>query len=329
MAQAAPVAAYGGGAGLSLTAYIKLRDLMDRRSKHRDEFGSLEELIQRVAQQPDVDLPKKLRLLQTTPIMDHYGMGYAALPNLGSKMFGTSEALYTPWTLKRPFSMDSDIGEYLTMRSQGEVLDLSEEALNLAALEAASKQAVPEKPAGRIGAALGALKDALRPKDKKRYLRDRASYSAAPILHELGHLSGSRAGKIRALQGAGMITPFLGSLGGMAASTMEDPYMSYGAPAIAAAGFAPLLVEEARATRNAAGMMENLVDEGVDPANMARLKKFLGPAYGTYLLAAGVPTVAAALISQRMREKRERSTLGDVWAHGEQILGDVGQHAVP
>lgn len=317
METAAPVAAAGAIGSLGLGGLLKLQDLADRRTAHA-QFGSLEELIRRIAAQPGVELPDKLRLLQTTPLSDQLGLGYASLPNLGAKMFGTEEALITPWTLRKPFSLNSDLGGLLTQITQGEMIDL--------AADAAAAADIADKPAGRVGAAIRKAKDAIRIGRNSRYLRDQATYSPSIVMHELGHISGSARGKIRALQGAGMIAGGVGTALGMGAATSENPYLSYGAPAIVAAGMAPTLIEEARASTGARKMMQRMVDEGIDPKNMGALRRALGPAYGTYLLGAAAPALIAGIIAKVMREKQERSTLGDVWAHGGQTAGDVAAY---
>lgn len=301
-AGAAPAAATGVGA-LGAAGALKYRDLRDR--KYAPDFGTIEELVHKVNQMDGFDLPPTLRLMQSTPLNDPLALGYAAMPNLGSILTGTEETLYMPWTRKNLWGGLSStlLGEMLPF---GDAVMPGEQIV----LDQARKEM---REAGGVGAALRQARAAMRD-ESVRALRDRTNYSPSAILHELGHLSNSERGKIRVLQGAGILAPLLGAGLGTAAALSDNEYANYAAPAIALAPSLPTLIEEARATSGARKMMQNLVDQGLDGANMKRLYKALGPAYGTYALGALAPVLAAGVTAKVMRDKRDRGFLGDVWA---------------
>lgn len=300
---AAPVGAVGGLGTLGALGALKYRDIRDR--KYSPDFGTIEELVKAVGGMDDFDLPPTLRLMQSTPFDDPLQLGYAAMPNLGSILTGTEESLYMPWTFKKPIVEHANtlLGSILPF---GDAFMPGEQVM-VDAGRAEMRQA------GVVGDALRKIRGALRDSNN-RALLDRTNYSPSAILHELGHLTSSERGKIRVLQGAGMLAPLLGAGLGTAAALSDNEYANYAAPALAAAPMIPTLIEEARATSGARKMMQNLIDDGLDPANMKRLYKSLGPAYGTYALGALIPAMAAGVTAKVMRDKRDRGMLGDVWA---------------
>lgn len=300
---AAPAVAAGGAGGLGLTGALKWRDLADRKTA--PDFGTIEELVRKVDVMEDVNLPPTLRVMQSSPVTDPFQLGYAAMPNLGSILTGTEETLYMPWEFKKMVNPMSStlLGDVVPF---GQAVTPGEQIV----LDQAGKEM---REAGGIGGLLRKFRGALRD-EADDYLRKRTNYSPSAILHELGHLTDSSRGKIRALQAAGIFAPMVGAGLGTAAALSENEGLSYASPLIAAAPMVPTLIEEARASSGAKKMMANLIDEGLDAGNMKRLYKSLGPAYGTYALGALVPAVAAGITSKVMRDKRERGLLGDVWA---------------
>jgi len=286
---AAPIAPLS----LAALAAMKLQELADRRKAH-DEFGNLEQLVNKVrAQNPDLEIPDKIKVFQNAIWQDPLQMGYAALPEWAA--WPDRAHLYVPWNLS---GMAGNHPERI------------------------------DKPAARAAESIKSLRaGSYWDMNAGRAIRDKAKYSPSVVMHELGHLAGSgKNNRVKMLQRMGHpALAALTSLGGLGAATSENEYLSMAAPGIAVSGFVPTLLEEARATRNARRMMKNMIAAGgAAPKKMRALWRALGPAYATYAAGAAIPTVASGVLAQKMRERRDRGVLGDVWAQGQQFLSNAG-----
>lgn len=143
-------------------------------------------------------------------------------------------------------------------------------------------------------------------------------FNAGPHLsaHELGHnaFAKSRLGKVtRALRLPGLGGVVAGSM----AAGMADPdsTASKAAPAMAAAGMAPILGEEIAASLKGLKAMKA---SGFSPAQLATGRKQLAKAFGTYALGLGLPTISAPYLVRKVKQYNQSR-------REEQGLPSVGQ----
>ena len=158
-----------------------------------------------------------------------------------------------------------------------------------------------------------------------------APLNAGPHLtaHELGHeaFGGSRLGKItRALR--------LPGIGGVVAGSMTagmadpDSTASKAAPAMAAAGMAPILGEEIAASLKGIKAMKS---SGFSPAQLATGRKQLAKAFGTYALGLGLPMISAPYLvrkakqyNQSRREEQGLPSVGQLQQRIQNLPQDTG-----
>ena len=134
--------------------------------------------------------------------------------------------------------------------------------------------------------------------------------------HELGHAAfgGSRLGKVtRALRLPGVGGVVAGSM----AAGMADPdsTASKAAPAMAAAGMAPILGEEIAASLKGLKAMKS---SGFSPAQLVSGRKQLAKAFGTYALGLGLPMISAPYLIRKVKQYNQSR-------REEQGLPSVGQ----
>ena len=134
--------------------------------------------------------------------------------------------------------------------------------------------------------------------------------------HELGHeaFGGSRLGKVtRALRLPGIGGVVAGSM----AAGMADPdsTASKAAPAMAAAGMAPILGEEIAASLKGLKAMKA---SGFSPTQLATGRKQLVKAFGTYALGLGLPMISAPYLVRKAKQYNQSR-------REEQGLPSVGQ----
>lgn len=120
--------------------------------------------------------------------------------------------------------------------------------------------------------------------------------------HELGHgrWGASGIGKILRVTKARNAAPlFVGTAGTIMSGLDPDSTASKLAPVASAASLAPMLTDEAAASIHAIRGMRRA---GYSAAQIAKGKKQLLKAFGTYALGMGVPTVAAPVLARHMRK---------------------------
>lgn len=307
---AGTAAAVGGVASLPLQGTLLYRALQE--GKAPTEFGDVGTLVRNVAGLDSASLPDKMRMFKGQPGLLPF-LDYAALPDSSAKMMrvltgglaAPEQGLIVPNT-----DFDLDPRKMFLGVTRGQKFDVTpgvDEAGEVAddLAEASKMRQLWDRYQAWADEALTSPGDDIARKTK---------YSPSAVLHELGHLSRSRQMIPRGIWAAGL----LGGAGaglGTAAAISDNEHLQMAAPAIAAAPMVPTLIEEARATRGAGQMLGEMIEKGMaDPSWMSRFKKLTRPAYGTYMLAAGVPALAAGLTAKKVHDARERSTAGDVVA---------------
>jgi hypothetical protein len=133
-----------------------------------------------------------------------------------------------------------------------------------------------------------------------------SSAPAAFHLHELGHAQNyaTRFGKIlRATRNPGML--LAGAAGTVSAVSKKDSDVSKYAPAVAAAGMAPMLADETMASMRAIQSAKKL---GITGTELRGLKGNLGKAFTSYGAMTGVLVGTPMLI--RKLKKQPMETIG-------------------
>lgn len=311
-------AAAAGTAGL--VGGIPLQGLLYARAlsegKAPTEFGDVATLVRNVANLESADLPDKIRIFNGKPSLLPF-LDYGALPDMSARSLHVTtgglgpkeQSLILPWRydqtgwglddLRRTF-LGFTRGEKFDVRETPDILGEADELIR------------PDAPKGLWGKYQDLADKVLTARGDDLARRQR--YSPSAVLHELGHLSRSSRAVPRGIWAAGL----LGAAGagiGTTAALSEDERIQAAAPLLATVPSLPTLVEEARATRGAGRMLEEMVSKGMADATWLRKFKLLTrPAYGTYLLGALTPAIAAGVTAKTINDTRDRSTLGDVGA---------------
>ena len=130
----------------------------------------------------------------------------------------------------------------------------------------------------------------------------------AVVAHELGHASNRQKGIWRLAQkmrGPGMLAGTVGATTLAAVGKKDSKAVDYGAPALAAAGVAPTLLEEGAASYKGYKGLKAL---GASAKELSHARGSLAKAWGTYgAMGAGAvaaPVIARAIKKRMLRDKK-------------------------